>query len=164
MLGSLKLFAGDQAYVSPPVACNCVELVAHTNPSGEIVNTGKAFIFTKTESLFEHELLPVTVTKYLVVEVGAMGLAIPGLLKENAGNHEYMLPPDAKSCTEVLLQITVSLLLAITGKGSALKFTVSFAVQPKLLIPLTKYIIELVIVATGLAMAAFDNPVDGVQV
>ena len=88
---------GDHKYVSPPEACNCFELLKQTDEFGETENTGSGFIFTNTESIFEQELLPVTVTKYLVVDNGdAIGLGISGLLNNDAGDHEYIFPPDAK--------------------------------------------------------------------
>ena len=87
MVGSLSPFTGDHAYESPPEACNCCGVPKHSDPLGETENTVGGVILTNTESLFVQALLLVTVTKYLVVDVGvAIGLEILALLSDEDGD------------------------------------------------------------------------------
>ena len=72
--------------------------------------------FTVTLSVEKQPFPSVTVTEYIVVEVGVtVGLAIFGLLKAVVGDHTYELPPLALSEELLPLQIEMSLPASAIG-------------------------------------------------
>lgn len=105
-----------------------------------------------------------TVTVYVVVEVGvATGFAIAALLRLAAGLQLYVVPPLAFSVVLLPEQIVTGDPALATGPGVTVTVTVAVAVQPDD-VPVTVYVVVAEGVATGLAMFALLNPVDGLQV
>ena len=93
-----------------------------------------------TESLLVQVFVPVTTTVYVVLANGlATGFAILELLSVAAGVHAYVTPPEACNCTDWLTQMVSALEMLMVGRGFTVTSTVSFAIHPKLVVPLTMY-------------------------
>src|SRR5262245_48352313 len=100
----------------------------------EALTTGKGFTVTVEVALFVQPLALVTVTVYVVVDVGlAVGLLIPALLNPVAGVHEYVVPPVALSWAVAPTQIVAELALT-TGNGFTVTVEVVVFTQPLALV------------------------------
>src|ERR1035441_6492733 len=87
---------------------------------------GKGVTVIVTALVFEHPLLSVPVTVYLVVIVGeAIGFAISVAVRPGDGDHLYDLALFAVICTENPLQIVALVGVIVTG-GNGFTVTVTF--------------------------------------
>ena len=83
------------------------------------------------------------------------------LLSVDAGDHEYKVPPDAFNCTDVLLQMSVSFVMLITGFGFTVIVMLSFAEQPEVVVPVTMYFVDETGTAIGFAIVLFESVLPG---
>ena len=93
MFGLLKLAAGDQLYVVPPLPFSVVFIPGQTVTSGPAFATGAGPTKTCTVSIFTQVVAAEVVTVYVVVEVGeATGFATVVLFNPAAGLQLYVEP------------------------------------------------------------------------
>jgi hypothetical protein len=107
---------------------------------------------------------PVTVSEYVVVEVGeAVGVQLEEFESPDEGDHEQEVPPEPESGVDVPAQIVA--VPEATAVGRALTVTVTVGlfvdVQPAALVTVNVYVVFETGEADGLQLEAFESPVEG---
>ena len=134
----LNPLAGLHKYVPPPPAVKIVEPPLQIVTFALVVAVGTVFTVITTDDVAVHPLTFVTVTVYVVVELGvATGVAEVALLKEPDGNQEYDTPPLAPNVVEEPLQILAADPALAIGKELTVTITVLVEVQPFTSVPTT---------------------------
>jgi hypothetical protein len=135
-----KLAAGAQEYVVPPFAVNTTLPPGHVEGAEGVTETAKfGATFTTISSVPVHPFALVTVTIYVAVDAGvAKGFEIFALLNPVAGDHAYIVPPEACNCAlpPPKQSVVSEPALAITG-NKTVTTTVSASVQPEAFVTVT---------------------------
>ncbi len=136
-------FPGFHVYDAAPVPVS-VELDPAQMLVGEdvAVTVGLVLTFKFTVAVPIHPNVFVPVTEYVDVTVGVTTIVEP---VKAPGFHVYVEPPVAVKVAEVPLQISVGLIVAeIVGLGLTVKVTVCVLVHPRVVVPITEYVVVVV--------------------
>src|SRR6185312_2548489 len=128
--------------------------------------TGKLFTVTVTLLEFTQPLELVSVTVYVVVDVG-LAVGLDTVVPDNPvdGVHAYVLPPTALAPIDVDDPVQIVALVPAEATGKLLTVTVTLLAftQPLELVSVTVYVVVEVGLAVGLEVVVPDKPVDGVH-